>query len=353
MKLLFSFLSLLFFCLSSRGQTFRGDSLLANERSIDRPITVHARQVRVSGGYGLQLISHKFDSKGEIIRLKGTGLSSVRHRFSVDLKCGLNDYIQFNASIAQSTNIVREKQTYIFPIEPAPLVSQDVTTEYSGLEDVYVGLDLRAPLKTRKVDLALTLGISLPSAPVEPAQPEHSFRVVDEHGSTTNSFTYRYSNRLGKGIPIARLGGMAKFRRAHWALTTRFDYEYGLKQGTSSEWRHQLTQDGEFEYRRDPFSYRQPDSFFFLAEVEYQTSPTIDVFLDVASHIAMNGWTTPQDDMKLATPYQSIWSVCPGVEILVTPKVWLRERISFSLAGKNHEAPVGFETSLHYNFFFD
>jgi hypothetical protein len=343
--------ALLFLPLFVPAQTFKSDSILSNERSIDRPITVHARQLRISGGYNLQIISRRFDSQGEIIRLRDEGLASVRHRFSLDLKYGLNNFIQLNTAIAQSSNTVREQSRYIFPIEPEPVISRDVITEYAGFEDVYVGIDLRAPLRTRKADLGLTLGMTFPSAPAEPAQPEHSFEALEENGSSMHQFIYRYNNRLGKGVPIARIGGMAKYRLAQWAFSARVDYQHGLKDGDSFEWRHQLTTDGQFEYRSDPYSYRQPDSFFYFTEAEYQPLPWFDIFLNVSGHIARNGWTSSQGDIRLATPYQSSWILCPGFEIIVTPRLWLRERISYTVAGKNYEAPFGFETSLLYNFF--
>ena len=352
MKVLFFSALLLLPCLV-RGQTFTGDSLLANERSIDRPITLHARQVRISGGYGLQIISRTFDSNGKVVRLRDDGLASVRHRFSLDLKWGLNNVVQFNLAIAQSSNTVREQSHYIFPVEPDPVISHDVITEYSGLEDVYAGIDLRAPLPTKKLDLALTLGMNLPSASVEPARPEHTFQSMEENGSTVHQFIYRYNNRLGKGVPIARIGGMIKYRLPRWAFSGRLDYQHSTKDGESFEWRHQMNSDGQFEYRRVPYSYRHADTFLFYSEVEFQPLPWFDVFINAGGHVAQNGWTSTssQADMKLATPYQSSWIVSPGFEIIVTPRLWLRERISYSLAGKHYEAPLGFETSLVYNFF--
>jgi len=226
-----------------------------------------------------------------------------------------------------------------------------VLREYSGLEDLFLGLDLRAPFKTRKIDLAVTLGVSLPLASFEPKQPEHTFEFVDEGGTTMNQFTYRYYYPLGKGITIAHLGGMVKYRTSQWAFSTRMDYQHGLKDGKSFEWRHQLNSDDEFEYRQDPFTYRLPDSFTYVAEIEYQPLPWFDIFLNVSGYMASKGWTSSLEDLKIALPEQSFTMVSPGFEIIVTPKLWLRERINFSVAGKSYEAPFGFQTSVIYNFF--
>ena len=332
-------------------QTFSGDSILANERSIDRPITLHAGQFRVTGGYGLTIISRRYDANGQVTELNDEGLSSVRHRFTVDLKYGVNDFIQFNAAISKSSNVVREQTRYIFPIDPEPVVVHDILHEYAGLEDLSLGLDLRAPLNTRKIDIALTLGATLPVARFEAKKPDHSFESLQEGGANMHQFTYRYHYPLGKGITVAQLGGMVKYRAAKWALATRVDYQHGLKDGTSLEWRHQLNDDGVFEYRQDPFMYRLADAFSWFAEAEYQPLPWFDLFVNLSGYHASNGWTTTAEDLKIALPDQSLMRLSPGFEIIVTPRLWLRERLNFSLSGKNHEAPFGFETTVMYNLF--
>jgi hypothetical protein len=337
--------------LLSAQNTFTGDSLLANERSIDRPVTVHARQLRISGGYGLYIISRRFDDNGKSVTLRDEGLSSVRHRFSFDVKYGVTEHIQLNAAIARSSNVVREQTRYIFPIDPAPVVSQDVMREYSGVEDLYLAVDVRAPLKTRKFDFAVTLGASLPVTSGDPHRPGHTFEAQQENGSNLHRFVYHYNYPVGKGITTAQLGAVAKIRTPRWAFSARVDYTHGLSDGESYEWRHQLTDDGTFEYRQDGFSYRLPDSYSYFAETEYQPLPWFDLFLNVAGYTAFDGWTASQEDLKIAIPYQAAWTISPGFEIVITPRLWLRERINFSVSGKNYEAPLAFQTSIMYNFF--
>lgn len=332
-----------------QAQTMSGDSILANERSIDRPITLHGGQIRVTGGYGLSMISRRFGDDGEVIKLKDEGLATVRHRFSLDLKYGLHDLIQFNAAIAHASNTVREPSRYIYPMEPEPIVSQDVVKEYTGMEDLYVGLDFRAPLKTRKLDIAVTLGALLPLASSEPAQPKHSFTAQPDDG--VHRFVYRYKYPSGKGIAVGTMGATAKYRTRQWALSGRIEYQHGLTDGKNFEWRHQLNEYGEFQYRQDPFLYRLPDAFSYFGELEYQASRRVDLFINVSGRTAFNGWVSPQDDVKVAIPYQTILVASPGVELIVMPRLWLRERLNFSLGGKSYEAPFGIETTLLYNIF--
>jgi hypothetical protein len=346
---------LMFFVLFFPGllnaQTLSHDSIMANERSIDRPITLHARQIRISAGYGLSIIAKRFDAEGESINLRDEGLASIRHRFVFDLKYGINDFIQFTAATAQSNHVVRDQTRYIFPPEPDPVVMQDIRTEYSGFEDLFLGLDLRAPFKTKKVDLAVTLGVNLPVAAFEPKKPEHTYELVDEGEYDMDKFTYHYYYPLGKGLAIAQVGGMVKYRTSQWAFSARLDYQHGLKDGESFDWRHQLDSNEEFEYRRDPFTYRLPDSFLYSAEAEYQPLPWFDIFMNLSGYNSSRGWSSAQEGLKVAMPDQSFFVVSPGFEIIVTPKLWLREKINFSIAGKSYEAPFGFQTSLIYNFF--
>lgn len=334
-----------------KAQNLFRDSLLANERSIDRPITLHAGQVRVTGGYGLSIISRRFDNDGKIIKLRDEGLSSVRHRMALDIKYGLNDFIQLNVAIARSGTVLREQTRYIFSNDTDPVIMHDVVKEYSGMEDLYAGIDLRAPFKTRKVDLSVTLGSYFPVAPFEPEKPGHTYEALQEQDTRTDKFTYRYYYPMGKGVAVVHAGGMIKYRTPKWAFSARMDYQHGMKDGKSFDWVHQLTTDDSFEYREIPFAFRLPDSFNYLAEVEYQPLPWFDIFVDLSWYVSWRGWTSSGDELKVALPEQSQIMLAPGFEIIVTPRFWLRERLNFSLAGENYEAPFGFQTSLIYNFF--
>ncbi len=331
-------------------QTLSGDSILANERSIDRPITLHARQFRITGGYGLSIIARRFDGNAESVRLRDEGLASIRHRFNVDIKYGINDFIQLNAAIGHASNVVREQTRYIFPINEEPTIVQDVLHEYKGIEDLYVGLDLRAPLRTRKVDIAITFAATFPVANAVPDMPRHSFEAVEEGGFPYHKFVYRHYHSMGQGVMVGQVGGMVKYRSSTWAISARADYRHGLEEGQSHVWRHQLD-DGRFEYMKRPITYRIPDANYYFVEGEYQPLPWFDLFMIVSGHTAFKGWTSTADNLRVATPYQTSWVVSPGFEIIVTPRLWLRERINIAVAGKNYEAPLSFQTTMMYNFF--
>lgn len=331
-------------------QAIQGDSILAAERSIDRPVTLHARQIRVTGSYELSFIRRQFDASGETIRLRDQDRATTRHRFLLDMRYGFTDFVQATIVAGYSSKVVRERAMYAFHAEPDPAVSQDVTRQYSGLEDVYVGFDFRAPLRTRKLDIAVTLGATLPVAPYEPRLPEHSVETLDENGIDVYQFVYRYRYPAGKGVVVTNLGAIVKYRSASWAVSARIDYRHGLEAGKNYEWRHQL-KDGTFEYRQDPFDFRLADANYYSLEWEYQPVRWLDLFAVFSGHTAFGGWTSPDGNTKVSAPYETSWLASPGVEILATPKFWLRQQFNFPVAGKNFEAPFSFRTTLMYNFF--
>lgn len=337
--------------LLAEAQHMPGDSILAHQRSIDRPITLHARQLRITGAYDVSLHSRRFDKLGETFSLRDMGSSSVRNHYALDVKYGITQFVQFTASIGATGHLVRQRAEYIAADAEDPAVSHRVQRKYSGIEDVFVGVDLRAPLKTRKIDIAVALGAHLPTASSRSPTPRHSLGVSQEDGSPLHQYVYRYHNPPGRGVAIAKVGGRAKYRTARWAFSSGVDYQHGLKDGVSVEWKHQLTTDGTFEYRKVPGTYRLPDSFDYFVEVEYQPSPSVDLILNASGYTAYNGWISKQDNLKVAVPYQTVVVCSPGVEILLTPRLWLRERLDIALAGKNHDAILGAETTVMYNLF--
>ena len=337
--------------LMCQAQLLSGDSLLAAERAIDRPITLHARQLRITGGYALSVISRRFNARGDLFSLRDVGASSVKHRFNLDIKYGVNDFIQLTTGIAATGQVIRGQNEYIFPQQDDPVVSHQIVNKYSGFEDLFVGLDLRAPLRTRKFDIALALGVRLPVARSEAQQPDHSFSIAERDGEPMHKFVYRYYYPQGEGVTVAQAGGLVKYRMKKLAFSGRLDYQHGLRDATRVEWRHQFDPAQGFEYRKTTYILRLPDAFSYYVEFEFQPRPWLDIFLNISGHTAYRGWVSFDGDLKVAVPYQTIAVCSPGVEILITPRLWVRERLNVAVAGKNFDAPTAFETMVMYNLF--
>lgn len=339
------------FPLLLEAQRMPGDSILSHQRSIDRPITLHAGQLRFTGAYDVTLHARRFDATGETVSLRDAGIASVRNRYTLDVRYGITPFIQFTAAIGATGHVIAQRTEYTDADEGDPAMSHRIERKYSGMDDLFLGVDLRAPLKTRKLDVAIALGALLPTARSAPPRPEHFFEVSQQDGNPMHRYIYRYHNPPGYGVAIASVGGKAKYRTARWAFSSGVDYRHGLEDGVTIEWRHQLTSDGMFEYRKIPVTYRLPDSFDYFAEVEFQPSPSVDLFVNASGYTAYRGWTSRQDDLKVAVPYQTVVICSPGVEILITPRLWLRERLDIALAGKNSNAILGAETTVMYNLF--
>ena len=332
-------------------QRMPGDSILSHERSIDRPITLHHGQLRITGSYDVSLHARRFDQRGETISLRDAGSASIRNHYVLDLKYGITELIQLTAAISATGHVIEQRAEYTPADNNDPAVSHRVEHKYSGVGDLFVGVDLRAPLKTRKFDIAVSLGAYLPTGISQPPMPQHSFAVSQQNGAPLQEYVYRYHSPPGRGVMVANVGARAKYRTTRWAFSSGVIYQHGLKDGAGSEWKHQLTPDAAFEYRKAPFTYRLPDSFDYFVEVEYQPSPSVDIFLNASGFTAYDGWTSRQDDLKIAVPYQTVVLCSPGVEILITPRLWLRERFDIALAGKNSDAVLGAETTVMYNLF--
>lgn len=327
----------------------QGDSILASERSIDRPITVHKGQFRITGTYQFASITREFDDAGSVVKLRDQGLASVRHQLDFELKYGVNDLIQLYAAMRHSSQNSRGQTTIIFPVFTAvePTIYQTYLSEYKGWSDLTLAVDFRAPF-SRQFDATLTLGGSVPTAASDPGAPTHSITF----DSATPEYDVKYQNhyKMGNGVPVGWVGGMTKYRTKHWAISARLDYRHGLKDGQSYDWQYQLIDYQTFVYQQVPYTYRLADTFNFYTEFEYQALPWLDVFVNVSGYQSVNGWHTTGPD-KVATPDASLYSVNPGLELIVTPRFWVRQRFQLPVAGKNSESPYTFYASVSYNIF--
>jgi hypothetical protein len=330
----------------------KGDSLLSTERSIDRPITLHKRQFRLSPAYSLAVIAKRFDEFGDSHKLRNEGLSSFKHRFAIDIKYGVSEFIQLSTSFSHVSQTVRDQTRRIIPDNSTsePLVNENRLYNYTGLEDVIVTLDLRAPFKTKRLDIGLTTGISMPTAKYKPDRPSHSIEYVEDDLLPRFNFVYRYNDNLGKGVSILHVGGMIKYRLQHWAFSARMDYRHGLSDGDSYRWKHQLIGYETFDYRQENFRFRLPDTFDYYGEIEYQALPWFDLIMNVSGSHGQNGWQTV-GPYKVEVPDATLIMLNPGVELIVTPRLWFRQELQIPLAGKNVEGALTFYTSLLYNFF--
>jgi len=319
------------------------DSLLVNERSIDRPIIVHDKQLRITGAYNFATLTSRFDENGDKIELSTDGKANILQNLQLDIKYGFLDILQLNVILNHVTNIQREQPINIIT---APLVDITETSRLNGLEDVFVGVDFLVPWQTRKIDLVFSGGVTLPTANHEPDQPSHTF-------DDTNGFVdidYVFNENRGLGVIKTFVGTQFKYRLDNFAFSAFFRYGFPIEESESLIWDHRVTSANDFQYQSRPFSISPSDSYTGLIEVEYQLYPWIDLFLDIEQRGTVGGWTEETGN-RIALPEERLTFINPGVEILLTTKFWLRQRVVFAISGESALSPFSVQTALIYNFF--
>jgi hypothetical protein len=337
-------LTIVFFSLSiSLCAQSQKDSLLMKERSIDRPITLHRGQFRIEGGYGLSAITKRYDSEGGVIKLRDEGLSYVRHAWYVDLRCGIVN----NLTLQLSSSYKRQSQRIedVITTDAFSVTRLFEIQKKNGVEDLLIALSARAPFTSKSLDVVVTGGAYLPIGKDEDSRPEH--KIIEDVGF--RDITYHYNKTWGSATIIATMGGLIKYRTDNYAFTGSVMYNYPLSESEGINWQHQLI-GNEFDYQSQGYTYQLQGSYNFLIEIERQLAPWFDLSIMVAGESTFGGWDE-LNGVKVTRSTSNLYTFNPGYEILVTPKVWLRQRIHVTLAGKDNEAPFSISTSLVYNFF--
>lgn len=321
------------------------DSLLMKERSIDRAITLHRGQFRIEGGYGFSAITKRFDDEGETIKLSDEGISYVRHAWALDFRYGILENLTLNIASGYKRQSQRIQEVIITDANFGITRVFEIQKK-NGLEDLLVALSARAPFTPKTLDLVVTGGIYIPTGKDEASEPEHT---VTDDGAGFRDITYRYNSTWGSGTLVTTFGGLLKYRSPYYAFTAAMMYNFPLGESEEVNWQHQLV-NNDFEYEGERYAYQLPGLINFSVEIERQLAPWFDLSVLFYGKKSSGGWDEI-DGERLSRPEVSMFSFSPGYEILVTPKIWLRQRFSFPIMGKNEEAPFSISTSLVYNFF--
>jgi hypothetical protein len=261
-----------------------------------------------------------------------------------ELKYGITDFIGITANLAHQSQGERA-QMEIIVAPPEPSIQTSQLTETVGFTDLYLGTDLRLPIKTRLFDLAASVGINLPTAKYKPDQPTHE---IGSDGSNTTIF-YHFNNNWGNGVPVANVSGQFKIRSNQWAFYCSGYYKQGLKEGESLTWKY-FMENGNIKYSSEPFAYSLNSETGYDFSIEYQPIPWLNIFSAFEGYKSSNGWSDATTK-KVRNPDSSLQAIIPGFEILVTSKFWLKQQLFFPISGMNNFSPFGITTSVSYNFF--
>jgi hypothetical protein len=317
------------------------DTILAKERSIDRPLTLHRGQLRIEGGYGLSAVTRRFDLDGDKIHLRDEGRSFVQHQWLVDVRYGLLE----NLTLIFSTNFRRQSER----TEQVLTVTDEVTELFeikhrTGMEDPLLALSARAPFTSPALDIILTGGMYLPVSTYKEKVPDHKIEDVGYR-----SIVYNYYQKWGNGVLVGVIGGNLKYRGQDFAFTGSFLYNHPLGVTENVQWQHQLV-NNQFQYQQQSYQYQLPNRIHFSVELEQQLSPWFVLTAILSGDKTTGGWNEV-NGVRYTWPGQAFYSINPGYEILVTPKIWLRQRMILPVLGQATDAPFSIYSSLVYNFF--
>lgn len=321
------------------------DSLL-NQRSIDRPLTLFAGQLRAAAGYELGITTKTFGGDGKRADLRQQGISYATHSFPIDIRYGISNNFQAGVRTYYRSQTQRDQMLLSISSDSYEVYQVNKKT---GLEDLLLTLTGRVPLNTNKIDIVGGIGVFLPIQNNESRQPEHEITSTRTSGSTHSTVQYNYNDRWSSGVMSAFAEGAVKYRGSRSAITLYASYQHAIEEGQQVTWSH-FVNNNTFSYRKEPFAFLPADVLRWNTEFEKQVMPWCVVSILVAGHHASGGWREV-GAAHVSNLQQSQFSVNPGYEILVTQKLWLRQRLFFPVAGKNMESTFTISTTLVYNIF--
>jgi len=324
------------------------DSLLAHERTLDRPLNVHGGQLRISAGYGFNYNTKRYDADGVETRLKEDGLAYARRKSFAEIKFGITEHLQLSTLIRRQNSLIRSREIYLIGFPSVDNSTQiNETEKVGGFEDLYLGLDFRIPLKTRKLDLVISAGSFIPTGRSKTPQPDHSLEVTPENDW---HIVYRNFNSPGDGTLVMGIGASMKYRLKTAGLTISAMHYHGLKKEVNDlDWTWQLN-NGKFAYRSTGYKRGVPDRLHVTAMLELQPSAYFNVFLYGEFFRPSNGWREWEGGV---TEHQNLSMITagPGFELIITPRIWFRETITFPLLGENMDNGLQFFSTFSFNLF--
>ena len=266
------------------------DSILMNERTIDRPLTLHKGQVQINSAYDISILSKKFDADGNKLDLETQGTASVLHKYLFEFNYGILDFLQASIAINYNKRGERKENTIIYSYETEPYLDISYFDEYKGFEDIYVGMIIKLPLKSDKFEFAIAPGIYLPLFSIEPKEPEHTitYPSVDQPFTKIN---YHNHHKFGNGAMAVKLGALTKIKASNdISISAQFNYTAPLSESESVFWIYQL--DGSsFVYEKIPYKYLISNKLDYEINLGYQAISWFNVSLAYKARQHTAGWS--------------------------------------------------------------
>lgn len=314
-----------------------------------RPLTLYKGQVTANAGYKFAVRSQKYDNNGTTVALIKSGTGSVFHYYVADIRYGLLDFLELEAS----TNFIRhgvrsETVTYTaVSLASVDRVTVNRLNEVKGFGDILLTASARLPVNYKWFDLSTTGGIYLPSAEYKQEKPEHKITNITATDSYTINYKYNYTN--GFGVPVYLLSSRTKFTLGKYSLQAGLTYRTPMKEGTSVRWEESVIEK-TFVYYDKNYKYLLSDTWIADLALHYQATGWFDIFLNVNWQKTSGGWTEFWGN-KYKNRETRLLTVEPCFELQISPSITVCQIAGFPATGKNSDAPFYLFTTIRFSNF--
>ncbi|MBW6501089.1 MAG: hypothetical protein K0B05_06805 [Bacteroidales bacterium] len=349
MKYIIALFCLLYASLTLKGQA-SGDSILINERKIDRPLTLHKGQLQFNSAYEISVILKEFDNSSKGLLLSDKGTASVRHKYLIDLNYGILDFLQASVALNYSLRGERSESHRIW-VTYAEQPDFYITSfdEYKGFDDLYIGTVIKLPLKTSVIEIALSPGFYLPLFSARPEAPEHSIQLPSV-GQPVTLITYHNNHTSGKGSKALKIGAGTILRPGKGlSISAGVNYTWPVAVSETVNWIHQLS-GSSFIYNAIDYKYLIGNTLDYEVSLAYQAISWFNLSLSWYSESTSSGWTEVTG-FRIGNPESKVSIMTINYEIKATGRVWINQSASVALTGKNQLAPFSICLGLSYNLF--
>ena len=332
--------------LNSFGQE-NGLAILSNENALDRPLNVHAGQIRITGEYLLTSVSKDFSRTGNVTSLSDVGLGRVRHKEILEIRYGISEHLEFISKIGYQKEVIRETSEQIigFPNLNSYTVINSVT-EASGLDNLTLGVNFRIPFNNKRVDVVPHFSFQLPLQDAKAKKPDNELIVSPQSWNVV----YRYHEALSPGVSATQFGGAIKFRFSKIGVSLFANYTNYIGSSNRSLWNSRLGDGTTFINTSVEYKSDIGDLLSVQSIIEFQASPIFQIYLIGELYQSQPGWYE-NNDVRYKIDQNEIWSFGPGFDLIITPRIWLNESVRFPISGVDTQTGVVIQTRLIYNMF--
>jgi hypothetical protein len=346
----FIFLFSLFLTALTLNAQTNNDSILAYERKIDRPLTLHKGQLQFNTAYKISIISKEYDNNRNSINLADEGIASVLHKYYFGLNYGILDFLQASIEFNYAKRGERHENQLVFVhLNDEPDFDITYFDEYKGFEDLYSGVVIKLPLKTKKIEFALSPGFYIPLFSNNPEAPENSISFPLD-GQTTTTIIYHNNHKTGNGSKAIKVGASAIVRPVNdLSIYAKLNYSWPISESESIRWVNQLN-GSDFEYNDIPYKYLIGNTLDYEVNLAYQAIPWFNVALSYLFKKTSSGWSEITG-LRIGNLENRLSLLSIGYEIKATSRLWITEFIDIPLSGKNQLAPYSIYLGISYNLF--